>query len=108
MTTGEGARTLEVPRGRVRTATGTKEFRSELLPRYARRTRDVDEALLACYLAGANSRRLRTARKPLLGETHLSKSAVSRVVARLKASAITIGPSTPIPGSRLARPTTPS
>ena len=47
--------------------------------------RDVDDALLACYLAGANSRRIRTALKPLLGETHLSKSAVSRVVARLKA-----------------------
>ena len=56
-----------------------------MLPRYARRTRDVDDALLACYLAGANSRRIRTALKPLLGETHLSKSAVSRVVARLKA-----------------------
>jgi transposase-like protein len=40
---------------------------------------------LACYLAGANSRRIRTALKPLLGERHLSKSAVSRVVARLKA-----------------------
>jgi len=85
VTTAEGTRTLEVPRGRVRTATGTKEFRSEMLPRYARRTRDVDDALLACYLAGANSRRIRTALKPLLGETHLSKSAVSRVVARLKA-----------------------
>jgi transposase-like protein len=84
VTTAEGTRALEVPRGRVRTATGTKEFRSEM-PRYARRTRDVDDALLACYLAGANSRRIRTALKPVLGETHLSKSAVSRVVARLKA-----------------------
>lgn len=55
-----------------------------MLPRYARRTREVDEALLGCYLAGANSRRIRTALKPLLGEQHLSKSAVSRVVARLK------------------------
>jgi putative transposase len=85
VTTAGGTRTLEVPRGRVRTTTGTKEFRSEMLPRYARRTREVDDALLACYLAGANSRRIRTALKPLLGETHLSKSAVSRVVARLKA-----------------------
>src|SRR5262249_26811943 len=32
-----------------------------------------------------NSRRIRTALKPLLGERHLSKSAVSRIVARLKA-----------------------
>ena len=37
VTTAEGTLTLEVPRGRVRTATGTKEFRSEMLPRYARR-----------------------------------------------------------------------
>jgi putative transposase len=32
-----------------------------------------------------NSRRIRTALKPLLGERHLSRSAVSRIVARLKA-----------------------
>ena len=32
-----------------------------------------------------NSRRIRTALKPLLGDRHLSKSAVSRIVARLKA-----------------------
>lgn len=86
MTTAEGTRTLEVPRGRVQAADGnTHEFRSAMLPRYARRTREVDDALLGCYLAGANSRRIRTALKPLLGDQHLSKSAVSRVVARLKA-----------------------
>ena len=62
----------------------TTEFRSELLPRYARRTREVDEAILGTYLSGANSRRVRKALKPLLGEEHLSKSAVSRVVSRLK------------------------
>ena len=41
-------------------------FRSELLPRYARRTREVDEAILRTYLSGANSRRIRKALKPLL------------------------------------------
>ena len=84
VTTREGTRTLVVPRGRIQTATGPEEFRSVVLPRYARRTREVDEAVLGCYLAGANSRRIRLALKPLLGEQHLSKSAVSRVVARLK------------------------
>lgn len=85
ITTKEGTRELAVPRGRVAKADGsTKEFRSELLPRYARRTREIDEAILTCYLAGANSRRIRKALAPLLGEEHLSKSAVSRVVARLK------------------------
>ena len=54
------------------------------MPRYARRTREVDEAILGTYLSGANSRWIRKALKPLLGEEHLSKSAVSRVVSRLK------------------------
>jgi putative transposase len=85
ITTAEGTREIAVPRGRVKSAGGrTQEFRSQLLPRYARRTAEVDEAVLACYLSGANSRRIRKALAPLLGEEHLSKSAVSRVVARLK------------------------
>ena len=85
VTTSVGTRELRVPRARVRDEeTGeTTEFRSELLPRYARRTREVDEAILGTYLSGTNSRRIRKALKPLLGEEHLSKSA-SRVVSRLK------------------------
>ena len=86
ITTPEGPRTVTVPRGRVVGRDGaTQEFHSQLLPRYARRTREIDEAILGCYLGGVNSRRIRTALKPLLGERHLSKSAVSRIVARLKA-----------------------
>ncbi len=54
------------------------------MPRYARRTRRIDEAILGIYLAGANSRRIRRALEPLLGEENLSRSAVSRVVGRLK------------------------
>ena len=86
VTTSVGTRELRVPRARVRDEERgeTTEFRSELLPRYARRTREVDEAILGTYLSGANSRRVRKALKPLLGEEHLSKSAVSRVVSRLK------------------------
>ena len=80
VTTSVGTRELRVPRARVRDeGTGeTTEFKSELLPRYARRTREVDEVILGTYLSGANSRRIRRALKPLLGEEHLSKSAVSR------------------------------
>jgi putative transposase len=86
ITTPDGTRTVKVPRGRVVDRDGaTREFHSQLLPRYARRTREIDEAILGCYLGGVNSRRIRTALKPLLGERHLSKSAVSRIVARLKA-----------------------
>ena len=86
ITTPEGPRAVTVPRGRVVGRDGaTQEFHSQLLPRYARRTREIDEAILGCYLGGVNSRRIRIALKPLLGERHLSKSAVSRIVARLKA-----------------------
>jgi transposase-like protein len=60
------------------------EFRSALLPRYQRRSAEVDEAILGTYLAGANSRRIKKALAPLLGGKHLSKSAVSRVVSRLQ------------------------
>jgi putative transposase len=85
VTTGTGLQELRVPRGRLHREDGTtKEHRSEVLPRYARRTKEVDEAILGAYLAGANSRRIRKALGPLLGQEHLSKSAVSRVVTRLK------------------------
>ena len=74
ITTADGPRRLRVRRGRVRETDGrTKEFHSELLPRYARRTRDVDAAILGSYLAGANSRRIRTALKPLLGERYVEE-----------------------------------
>ena len=51
LTTPEGTRTIMVPRGRVLTADGgTEEFHSRVLPPYARRTREVDAAILGCYL----------------------------------------------------------
>ena len=85
MTTRDGTRAITVPRARLRDQDGPPtEFRSTVLPRYARRTREVDEALLGCYFGGVNSRRIRRALRPLLGEAHLSKSAVSRVVTRVK------------------------
>ena len=86
VTTSAGSQTLRVPRGRLVTPDGSEEeFRSEILPRYARRTKEVDDAILGVYLAGGNARRIRKALQRLLGKEHLSKSAVSRVVTRLKA-----------------------
>jgi transposase-like protein len=86
VTTSMGERTLRLPRARIAENDGTtREFRSELLPRYARRTREIDEAILGVYLAGANSRRIRKALEPMLGSANVSKSAVSRIVGRLKA-----------------------
>lgn len=85
VTTAVGPRSLRIPRARVVDGEGTtREFRSALLPRYARRTREIDAAILGVYLAGANARRIRKALEPLLGSENLSKSAVSRVVGRLK------------------------
>jgi len=85
ITTGLGPVTLTVPRGRLFTPEGgSEEWRGELLPRYARRTREVDAALAGLYLSGTNTRRVRLALKPLLKDAPLSKSAVSRVVTGLK------------------------
>jgi len=87
LTTEVGTQTLRVPRGRIVEEDGSRrEFQSQVVPRYARRTRQVDEAILGAYLAGANTRRIRKALEPLLGPEHLSKSAVSRVAARLKSA----------------------
>lgn len=83
LTTSTGPTTIDVPRARVRENTGTVEWRSEMLPRYQRRTGRVDEAILGVYLAGSNSRRIRSALAPLLRGGPLSKDAVSRLVGRL-------------------------
>lgn len=87
VTTENGPMELQVPRARVQQPDGsTAEFRSSVLPRYQRRTKRVDDAILGAYLAGANTRRIRKALEPLLGESNLSKSAISRVVQRIKTS----------------------
>jgi putative transposase len=80
-----GPLALRVPRASLFTATGAQEWTSRLVPRYERRLPEVNETVLATYLAGANSRRLRSALRPLLKAAPLSKSAVSRVVGTLKA-----------------------
>lgn len=84
LTTSVGPTTLTVPRARLRTATATTEWQSTVVPRYQRRTAQVDEAILGVYLSGANSRRIRGALAPLLKGGPLSKDAVSRLVGRLK------------------------
>lgn len=84
VTTEMGPMELTVPRARLHGPKGVEEFHSDVLPRYARRTRQVNEAILGTYLAGSNTRRIRKALRPLLGDANLSRSAVSRVVARLK------------------------
>src|SRR5690349_837135 len=75
---------LTVPRATLFTVAGVKEWTPAIIPPYHRRMPEVNEAILATYLAGGNTRRIRGALQPLLKAAPLSKSAVSRVVATLK------------------------
>src|SRR6185503_4491442 len=75
---------LTVPRATLFGAVGGQEWKSAILPRYQRRMPEVNEAVVATYLAGGNTRRIRGALQPLLKAAPLSKSAVSRVIATLK------------------------
>jgi transposase-like protein len=90
---GTKARTLTGPTGplvltlpRATLFAGAKEWTSRIVPRYHRRMPEVNEAVVATYLAGGNTRRIRGALQPLLKAAPLSKSAVSRVIGTLKDS----------------------
>jgi putative transposase len=53
---------VAVPRARLRREDGTtREWRSAALPRYARRTRQVEALIAGVYLAGTNTRRVQRA-----------------------------------------------
>ncbi len=83
--TGEGPVALRVPRARLVQADGTTaEWQNGVLPKYARRRAAVDAILAQLYVSGASTRDLRRALAPLLGSQALSRSAVSRVVAKLQ------------------------
>jgi transposase-like protein len=75
---------LMLPRATLFGAVAGKEWKSAILPRYQRRMPEVNEAIVATYLAGGSTRRIRGALQPLLKAAPLSKSAVSRVIATLK------------------------
>jgi putative transposase len=85
LSTSLGATTIAMPRARTLNENGRRhEWRSQIIPRYQRRTARVDEAILGVYLSGTNTRRLRGALAPLLRGAPLSKDAVSRLVGRLR------------------------
>lgn len=86
-TTSQGKHEIKVPRGAYFEAglDGKKEFSSKLVPRYSRRTEEVEEALMMSYLSGTNMRRVKQCLSPLLKGAALSKSTVSRIVDKLSA-----------------------
>ena len=79
-----GPAALTVPRATLFTENGKREWSSQLLPRYQRRMPELNEAIIATYLSGANTRRIKGALKPLLNAAPLSKSSVSRVVSTMQ------------------------
>ncbi len=79
-----GPMALTLPRATLARAAGEQEWSSTLVPRYQRRMREVNEAVVGTYLAGGNQRRIRGALQPLLKAAPLSKSAISRIIATLK------------------------
>ena len=85
LTTSTGPTTFAMPRARVRDRKGRhREWQSETVRRYERRSERVDAGIVGLYLGGVNTRRIRGALAPLLRGAPLSKDAVSRLVGRLK------------------------
>jgi transposase-like protein len=86
LTTGSGKTTFNMPRAKIFGPDGVeREWQSTMIPRYARRCRAVDAALLGMYFGGVNTRKVKQAIRPLLRNSPLSKSAISRLIVRLKA-----------------------
>src|SRR3989475_10900614 len=75
---------LALPRATLFRGAGVKEWTSTIAPRYQRRMAEGNAPVVATYLAGGNTRRIRGALQPLLKAAPLSNSAVARVIATLK------------------------
>lgn len=84
LATSFGPTEFVVPRALVFDGEQHREWQSQIIPRYARRTREVDAALLGLYFGGVNTRRVRQAIRPLLKDSPLSKSSISRVIVQLQ------------------------
>jgi len=79
-----GAVDIAVPRARLRSADGAeREWRSAALPRYARRTRQIEALIAGAYLAGTNTRRVQRALAALFRGA-VGKDVVSRTWRKVK------------------------
>jgi len=85
ITTSLGKTTLDRPRVKVFTDDGRLgEWQSSLLPRYGRRSHAVDATLMGLYFGGVNTRKVSKALRPLFKGSPLSKSAISRIIVRIR------------------------
>jgi putative transposase len=76
---------IAVPRARLLACDGTsREWRSAVLPRYARMTRQAEALIASAYLAGTNTRRVKRALGALF-KGAIGKDVVSRVWRKVKA-----------------------
>lgn len=76
---------ISVPRARLRGVDGTeREWRSAVLPRYARRTRQMEALIASAYLSGTNTRRVQRALAALFRGA-VGKDVVSRAWRKVKA-----------------------
>jgi transposase-like protein len=76
---------IAVPRARLRAEDGSsREWRSAVLPRYARRTRQLEALIAGAYLAGTNTRRVQRALAALFRGA-VGKDVVSRAWRKVKA-----------------------
>jgi putative transposase len=75
---------IAVPRARLLAPDGTsREWRSAVLPRYARMTKQAEALIASAYLAGANTRRVKRALGALF-KGAIGKDVVSRVWRKVK------------------------
>lgn len=81
--TSHGPLEISVPRARLFAEDGEHEFRSSVLPRSKRLTKNAESLIVSSYLCGVSTRKVARALASALGP-NVSKSQVSRVLARLR------------------------
>lgn len=85
LATSLGTTQFDKPRGRVWKDNGKdQEFQSQILPRYQRRSQQVDNEIMALYLGGVSTHKIKRIARLLGLAGTLSASCVSRLVWQLK------------------------
>jgi len=80
-----GKVTIAVPRARLERGDGTTmEWKSETLPAYRRRTKEVEALIAGSYLSGTNTRRVGRALASVFRGGGVSKDTVSRAWRKIK------------------------